>query len=75
MMNFFRDLGYTVARDLPFSGSLVPQWYYRQERGVTSIMIEVNRALYMDEVTGSKKSSFYEVRRVLQKLIRLLGES
>ena len=31
----------------PFSGAIVPEKYYNRERRVISIMIEINRGLYM----------------------------
>ncbi|MBQ3663473.1 MAG: N-formylglutamate amidohydrolase [Clostridia bacterium] len=33
----------------PYSGSMVPLAYYRKDRRVMSLMIEVNRSLYMEE--------------------------
>ena len=42
----FETLGYLVAIDSPFSGTIVPLKHYRKERRVSSIMIEVNRSLY-----------------------------
>ena len=42
----FETLGYLVAIDSPFSGTIVPLKHYCKERRVSSIMIEVNRSLY-----------------------------
>jgi N-formylglutamate deformylase len=47
--------GYSVAINAPFSDTLVPLAFYRKDRRVMSVMIEVNRRLYMDEHSGSKK--------------------
>jgi N-formylglutamate amidohydrolase len=49
-----RDLGWTTATDRPFSGALVPMSFYRREARVQSLMIEVNRRLYMDETTAPR---------------------
>jgi hypothetical protein len=46
--------GYSVAVDVPFAGALVPLSYYGKDRRVLSVMIEVNRRLYMDEHSGLK---------------------
>jgi len=43
---YFNSCGYTVAIDNPFSGTLIPMEYYRKDRRVHGIMIEVNRDLY-----------------------------
>src|SRR5207249_7486826 len=48
-VNAFTDAGWSVTVDRPFSGALVPQPYYRADRRVTALMVEVNRRLYMDE--------------------------
>jgi len=44
----FETCGYLVAIDSPFSGTLVPLKHYRNNRRVSSVMIEVNRSLYAD---------------------------
>ena len=44
----FEARGYLVAIDSPFSGTLVPLKHYRNDRRVSSVMIEVNRSLYVD---------------------------
>lgn len=41
--------GFNVARNEPFRGCLVPSRYYRSDRRVQALMIEINRSLYMDE--------------------------
>jgi N-formylglutamate deformylase len=46
--------GYSFAVDAPFAGALVPLSAYRKDRRVLSVMIEVNRRLYMDEESGLK---------------------
>jgi len=44
----FEASGYLVAIDSPFSGTIVPLKHYRNDRRVSSVMIEVNRSLYAD---------------------------
>jgi N-formylglutamate amidohydrolase len=48
----FKNAGFTVAINKPYSGAIVPLRYYKCEKKVQSIMIEVNRLLYLDEGTG-----------------------
>lgn len=48
-INTFEREGYTVAIDTPYSGAIVPFMYYRKEPRVNSIMIEINKKLYMPE--------------------------
>ena len=61
---------YSVAFNRPYAGAIVPLSFYRKHGRVFSVMIEVNRSLYMDEATGRKSASFDETR---EKLARLLA--
>ena len=56
-VKFFEELGYTVLVDKPYSGSMVPQSCYKKDKRVKSIMLEVNRKLYLDV---DKKTEGYE---------------
>ena len=56
----------------PYEGTLVPEAFRGKDSRVESVMIEVNRSLYMDEGTGKKRSSFGNVKRVLGRLLGLL---
>jgi N-formylglutamate deformylase len=47
----FQDMG-GIGLDSPFAGTYVPMTHYGIEPKVQSIMIEIRRDLYMDEVTG-----------------------
>ena len=52
---WFENKGYRVCFNRPFSGTIVPLFCYRREKRVQSVMIEINRALYMDGA-GNRKS-------------------
>lgn len=54
----FKRQGFTVAINTPFVGTLVPQKHYKTDNRVHSLMIEINRALYVDEATGIKNKNF-----------------
>ena len=66
-----RDGGYSVSVNRPFSGAIVPISFYKTDRRVQSIMIEVNRKLYM-EPDGRRKEAFGNVRWILQDLLYAL---
>jgi len=70
-----RDAGYSVAVDVPFAGALVPPASYRKDRRVLSVMIEVNRGIYMNEDTGRAKQEFAHVRAVVGQLIMTAAEA
>lgn len=49
--HFFERKGFTVAINAPYTGTIVPLRYYHAQEKVKSMMIEVNKKLYMDECT------------------------
>lgn len=61
--------GFSVKLDSPFSGSLVPMKHYRKRRTAFSVMLEINRSLYMDESTGEKSDRFDETREKVKRLL------
>ncbi len=65
---FLKVQGFSIAVNTPFSGSLVPMAYYLKETEVHSIMIEVNRGLYMTE-DGSRNNDFDRVRNTVRALL------
>jgi N-formylglutamate deformylase len=71
---YFMGHQLTVAHNIPFAGSIVPMKYYRKDSRVQSLMIEVNRALYMDEKTGGKLDAFAEVRDLVKNAVELLED-
>ena len=70
---FLRERRYSVDFNAPFSGSIVPMRFYRKDRRVASIMIEINRRLYMYD-DGRRNEEFNTIRTVVQGLIRQLSE-
>jgi len=71
----FLKLGYTVAVDHPFAGAIVPLPYYTQDARVLSIMIEINRKLYMHEDTGEKGPLFARVKDDIATVVSHIGQS
>jgi N-formylglutamate deformylase len=65
-----KERGFDVAVNTPFGGALFPQRYQNDIR-VQSIMIEVNRKLYMNEETGEKTFPF----RALQEHLGCITET
>ena len=71
--SYFLSKGYHVSVDAPYSGSMVPLKHYKKEKNVHSIMIEVNRKLYMDEC-GYKSEHFIVLQDELRELLLSLEE-
>jgi N-formylglutamate amidohydrolase len=72
VVGFFRDRGYEVGIDVPFSGAMVPNACFGRDARLWSVMIEVRRDLYMDEATGEPHAGFARTQAVLTELRRVL---
>jgi len=68
-----RGRGFSVGVNSPYSGTLVPSAFYRKNPDVRSVMIEVNRKLYMDEEAGTKSSGFESVKDRIQDVLKELA--
>jgi len=69
-----RELGYKAKVNSPFGGAITPMKHYRKNENVLSIMIEVNRKLYMDEKTAAKTDGFNQTRNACRTLMMRAAE-
>jgi len=61
--------GWSVKFNRPFAGALVPIAYYgRDSDRVFSVMIEVRRDLYMDELSGQRSPTFEKVQTGIRQM-------
>ena len=65
----FTAAGLVVARNAPFAGAYVTQTYGRHARHQHAIQIEIDRALYMNEVTVEPNANFLMFRDILEQVI------
>lgn len=70
VMSFCEANGVKVAFDKPFAGTYVPLVYLEIDKRVSSIMIEVNRSLYMNEATGDRSNRFSQTKETIDDLIK-----
>ncbi len=61
----FAGAGLRVGRNAPFAGAYVAQAYGRPSRGVHVVQVEIDRALYMDEVRVEPLAGFAAFRDLL----------
>ncbi len=73
-VSLFEEYGLKAVINKPFSGSLVPGKYYRSSRDVLSVMIEVNRKLYMDESSSLKNENFGNIQKSLTGVLESLQQ-
>jgi len=71
----FEGIGWRVKVNEPYAGTIVPERFLGVDSRVGSIMVEVNRALYMDENTGDKLPQFQTTARNVQAALGALTTS
>ena len=69
LRRYVEKKGYSVDINKPFSGSIVPNEYFSDHR-VKSLMIEVNRKLYMNERTGKRSQDFYKTKELIGEIVK-----
>ncbi|NJD03405.1 MAG: N-formylglutamate amidohydrolase [Ruminiclostridium sp.] len=70
IVEYVKKCGPSVKLNSPFAGTMVPMKYYMKDRRVSSVMIEVNRKLYMNEATGEKSLGFDSVKSFIGGLLQ-----
>lgn len=71
--NTLRGQGFTVRRNVPYAGGYTTRHYARPKEGLHTLQIEVNRALYMDELRIEPAVGLPRVKAALTLLIETLS--
>lgn len=71
-IKFFKGKGYSLGIDLPYAGTIVPMSYYKKDKRVQSIMLEVNRRLYLNEPSNEKSIQYSETKQIVQDYLELI---
>lgn len=71
---FLTDLGFSALRNKPYAGGFITEHYGRPVRGLHALQIEINRGLYMDEVTLEKAADFDALGGALFTFMRRMAE-
>jgi len=69
VLTFLTDEGYHVGVNYPYSGSMVPMKYYKTDECVLSVMIEVNKRLYLNKGTFDKSDGFDRRRQLCLQVV------
>ena len=67
--DFFNEKGFTLGVDWPYKGTIVPLAYYQKNNKVQSIMLEINRKLYLNAPTNEKSDRYSEVKKLTGEFI------
>lgn len=67
---FFREHNLRTAQNKPFEGTYVPLKFLEKDKRVFSLMLEINRKLYMDEATGEKSETFDDIKNLIADMVQ-----
>jgi len=70
-----RGLGYRVTVNDPYKGAAIVRKYGQPSRSCSTIQIEINRALYLDEATVEPNSGFGKLKSSLESLMDVLASA
>ncbi len=73
-MDILDGLGFHAVRNKPYAGGFITEHYGRPSRGLHALQVEVNRALYVDEMTLEKRSDFGLMVGAITAFIRQMAE-
>jgi N-formylglutamate amidohydrolase len=68
-----RRAGFVVARNDPYAGGHITRHYGKPRAGRHALQIEINRALYMDEMRIEKNAGFADLKTAIGGLIAALA--
>lgn len=78
VLEAYQNAGFVVAYNWPYVGGGITQMYGQPKSGFHTIQVELNRSLYMDEVSQKMNSRFTETQQKLSTAIsqikRTLGD-
>ena len=74
-IDFFNQKGYSLGVDWPYTGSIVPLEHYQKTKNVQSIMLEINRRLYLKEDSNEKSDNYETTKKVTQDFMNVLRYS
>jgi len=69
----FEEMGFTAIRNKPYAGGFITEHYGRPSRGLHALQIEVNRSIYVDEMTLEKRPDFPLVAAAITAFMRQMA--
>ncbi|PDS79172.1 N-formylglutamate amidohydrolase [Rhizobium sp. L43] len=68
------EMGFAAIRNKPYAGGFITEHYGRPSRGLHALQIEVNRAIYVDEVTLEKREDFAAVADAVTAFMQQMAD-
>ncbi|CDZ56579.1 N-formylglutamate amidohydrolase [Neorhizobium galegae] len=73
-MQFLEGMGFSAVRNKPYAGGFITEHYGRPVRGLHALQIEINRALYVDEMTLARRPEFPVIAATLSTFMRQMAD-
>jgi N-formylglutamate deformylase len=73
IVDHIKSNGFTYEINDPFEGTIVPTFFYQKNKNVQSIMIEVNKRLYLTD-QFQKNTEFEAVKSFLHEILSFIYE-
>jgi N-formylglutamate deformylase len=73
-ISILEEMGFAAIRNKPYAGGFITEHYGRPSRGLHALQIEVNRSIYVDEVTLEKRPDFSTVAAAVTSFMRQMAE-
>jgi len=68
-------MGYRTVRNAPYAGGHTTEHYGKPAKRIHALQIEINRALYLDEVTMQPTEGLARLARNIERLTQALAEA
>jgi N-formylglutamate amidohydrolase len=75
MEKTLEGLGYRVARNTPYAGGYTTEHYGRPARRTHAIQVEINRALYMNEITREPTEGLARLKADIESATAVLART
>lgn len=72
IVQFFKNKGYNVQLNIPYSGSYVPMPYFHTNDNVQSIMIEINKKLYCNINGIPNSDKVIELNDIIKEMFEFM---
>jgi N-formylglutamate amidohydrolase len=73
LVKYLNDCGYCTVVNEPFAGTIVPLDYYHVNPNIVSVMIEVNKRLYLDEQI-EKNRDFKKIKSHIATMLKIIND-
>ncbi|MBB3464024.1 N-formylglutamate amidohydrolase [Rhizobium sp. BK377] len=73
-IGILEEMGFAAIRNKPYAGGFITEHYGRPSRGLHALQIEVNRSIYVDEITLEKRPDFGIVATAITSFMRQMAD-